>query len=467
MLTTSDRNEFAFEIIQLLKEEYNQNKSVLLGVYFHELQKYACSYYLCKNSKIIYEDKIIFPFINTNYVNNTPKLEFKTSPHARRISKIAKIISLLSQLIFTNKSIDLSDQLPINYQDMLLHFIYRYKISIVANQLLYIKNKNVEISIIRNTLNKLTKKLNINNPIFFIDNFISFIESSITEEKPHLKSKVFICTSTMSIRNRIMAANYQNQNIPVISIGHGFHSVYVYNEPFVGYGELSFCDHYITYGNNLDFSKNQFFKSLTKTPQIHFRGSKFIESLNNNHNLIVKNNSPLKILYIPTSFSGSHTYGPYRDMEDYLYYDWQNTIGESLGDEVTYKAYLTTEQSQIPTNFKNIERQNLKDIVNNFDIFVIDYLSTASAIVQATNKPILFFNIGLRNLSPDVEEVMKKRFQWVDINFNANLNLQIKDAYEKIKQNPTFENLYNQNYCINDTFKNDTSILLEVLNKLT
>ena len=72
MLNTKDRNDFSFDIIKLLNDTYAQTKSILIGVYFHELLKYACSYYLCKNSEIYYKDNIIFPFINSDYVKNNP-----------------------------------------------------------------------------------------------------------------------------------------------------------------------------------------------------------------------------------------------------------------------------------------------------------------------------------------------------------------------------------------------------------
>ena len=66
--------------------------------------------------------------------------------------------------------------------------------------------------------------------------------------------------------------------------------------------------------------------------------------------------------------------------------------------------------------------------MNKYDFYILDYVSTASALCVATDKPIIYFNLGQRNLFNEAEELLKKRAFWVDVDFDKDLSSQINRA---------------------------------------
>ena len=94
---------------------------------------------------------------------------------------------------------------------------------------------------------------------------------------------------------------------------------------------------------------------------------------------------------------------------------------------------------------------NVKIISDNFsysynqcDGYIFDHISTAFMIASATNKPIIYFNIGKRNLSIEAERIVKKRCFWIDIDPNNSneINIYSKRHYQvDIKQYENFEKL--------------------------
>ena len=69
-------DKFALEINKILREDYNLlSKKVgpysnLIGIFYHQIIIYTTNYYLIKNSKYEYDQKIAFPYLNTKYCNN-------------------------------------------------------------------------------------------------------------------------------------------------------------------------------------------------------------------------------------------------------------------------------------------------------------------------------------------------------------------------------------------------------------
>ena len=55
------------------------------------------------------------------------------------------------------------------------------------------------------------------------------------------------------------------------------------------------------------------------------------------------------------------------------------------------------------------------DIIDDVDVFVFDYISTAFCYAAATNKPIIYFNIGIQNIEKEAYEAIKKRALTFDV----------------------------------------------------
>ena len=59
---------------------------------------------------------------------------------------------------------------------------------------------------------------------------------------------------------------------------------------------------------------------------------------------------------------------------------------------------------------------------------MLDYYSTAASIALFTQKPVIFFDIGLRNLVPEYLELVRKRCHYVLIDWSQDISEQIVEA---------------------------------------
>ena len=66
-------------------------------------------------------------------------------------------------------------------------------------------------------------------------------------------------------------------------------------------------------------------------------------------------------------------------------------------------------------------------MLDDYDVFIFDYFSTPFSRAIATNKPIIYFDIGLRNLEKDVLDIIKKRVYYFKVDLNVNLKKQFNN----------------------------------------
>ena len=84
---------------------------------------------------------------------------------------------------------------------------------------------------------------------------------------------------------------------------------------------------------------------------------------------------------------------------------------------VYYHVFGSTKEELID-GVKNYVNGTIEDCYNKFDVFLIDTcMSTAFANIAATNKPIVYFDIGLDNLTPLGDEKIKLRCLYFKINY--------------------------------------------------
>ena len=87
--------------------------------------------------------------------------------------------------------------------------------------------------------------------------------------------------------------------------------------------------------------------------------------------------------------------------------------------------------------------QSFTECYEQCDAYIFDHISTAFMIAAATDKPIVYFNIGKRNLTSFAEKCVKKRCVWVDIN--------IQDA-DGVKEK--LQHVFNGDLCVDQITPN-------------
>lgn len=458
----------SLEIEKLIRSyiSYNDYTAIdIVGVFFHQIMIYASNFYIIKNSEKKYLKKVNFPFLNSEYILKLPKINFKTVTD-RKNNFFFKILKFVQFFFIFSNSIDLEDNAFFEKKKFVIKNIFKYKFNKSLNTKIFIENKTQQIQNLRILLEKIAIAIDIKDKDKenFIINFINYVNLYISKTPIVSKSNVLIVGSNANIISRINSAIYLSEGKKVISFSHGEHSPRVFDEPGVGYGELSYCSDYIDFGKKFDYSELEYARPIFKTAKTHYRNSKMIKNFYEKHKSVsdIDFNESSKALYIPTLFASNERYGPFRDIEDDLYQEWQNSI-MSTKYNITYKIHPKN-QLEIGSKYPNSERKNLKNIIHKYDIYLLDYISTALALCVATNKPIIYFNIGQRNLLKEAKKLLRKRVFWVDINLNKNLSGQVSKAIKDFNQiKKTFINHYTDKFSLSENNESDIHILDRIL----
>ena len=83
----------------------------------------------------------------------------------------------------------------------------------------------------------------------------------------------------------------------------------------------------------------------------------------------------------------------------------------------------------------------------------------------ATDKPIIYFNLGQRNLFNEAEELLKKRAFWVDVDFDKDLSSQINRAIKDFNsRKKNYINHYTEKYSLSKNTNTEIDALENILN---
>ena len=237
-------------------------------------------------------------------------------------------------------------------------------------------------------------------------------------EPPPARWDVLVTGSITDPFNRFLAARSRAAGKPVVEISHG-EAEGILDEPLFGYGERTYATHLLGYGpaGRTLPETAAYVRSLYDLPEYVESDSSVIRSLYR-PDVGVEATPPLdgvRAVYVPTSFSGPIRYGPFRDVPDALYLEWQNALFRELPDAVWKGHPKERNRSLIPATAAHTSRRPLHEYLETADVFIFDYVSTALVTVMATSKPVVFFDIGLRNPGPDAMRLLKQRCTYVAV----------------------------------------------------
>lgn len=255
----------------------------------------------------------------------------------------------------------------------------------------------------------------------------SWIFSFISRTKRSLpNASIYLSGSLTRPVSRVGAASYRSVGVPVVSIFHG-ETCGTMDEPMFGYGENAFADAVIGYGEDgcRIATSSKFSYSLFEDPvkYVPSTSEQISSTYQGQEPTAFDPNKRMTWMYVPTSFSGSARYGPFRDIHDVAYLQWQidllSTLREAVSGRVIWKPHRKGKSATLPGYLDSVDVVNdhtFEDILDMADVFVFDYISSAFSIAAATNKPIVYLDIGLRNLCSLAQEDVEKRCVYVRAN---------------------------------------------------
>ena len=88
----------------------------------------------------------------------------------------------------------------------------------------------------------------------------------------------------------------------------------------------------------------------------------------------------------------------------------------------------------------------LEKMMHKADVFVFDWVSTAFTLATATNKPIVYFDLGMRNITENAQRSIRERCIVISVN-----DLGMKGIYDQIMlEESNSKNASFYNFCTTD-----------------
>lgn len=419
----------------------------IIGVFFHEIMVYVTNFILLDEENGRHQAKLLFPFLNSEYVANPFPIKFSQT-ESTETSYLEKGLSVLSEIrdLFVTKKIKVlcSRSRPRQLLKLLLSTLL-ISPGFVTQEKLYLPKQEFQFSQLKMVLVECFKRINRMVSDIVVTNFIEYARF-LTGENEKLvvrQDEVLLCSTTTDIDYRIIASNILAGGGSVISVIHGLADIFRIDEPVMGYGDSSYCTHMILPGSN-KITTGQYNKSLhCKSARIYGCGSKEIKKIHQQKKKIVFGRKA-KGLYIANGMSApdNKRYGPFRDIPQYEYEAWQKELMQNKSDLIL-KGLDCIDYSSI-TNAEKLAfgfLENNPKFFTDYDYYVVDYMSTGLELAAATDKPILYFNLGIRNIAPEAVELYKQRVFWVDVDLENDLKKQLDLVFHVFfESNKTWRN---------------------------
>lgn len=457
----------------------------LLGVYFFDVLKLLTLSHLKKreiNNGIEPRNKILnrtletFPYIGYEDIKNGCDIDSKrfgkgltvTQSYQRRVfqsivnlqftmgRKASAKVSLLSPMIDSGCNLWLeSPHIKtnlINYSKSLFAFPQ------LEDQLINLKSLISEL--IENCKHLMPPKI-------LTDLLYKHVLADCSEGNPkiHIDGDVLLLKCGIELQNRMLAIAARVKGRAVINIMHG-EAFGVYDEPiFSELGEQMYSTAILGFGSKVLNNSHPYQYGIKN-------GLEYIESngvnvLKHYKHEISGINSKLpnvNFFYYPTTFSGtSYRYGPFRDTADSLYIKWQNVLLELFGNTLKIKLHPKEKFSEYYSLGGGEKiRGDFDELLSGIDVFVFDYISTAFNIACATNKPIIYFDLGIRRIHIEALDEIKIRTIYFSIKDGIPT---IDEVMEQLRYVPR-ENNYSKNYSLKNNAESRSKSLSDGIKKL-
>lgn len=233
-----------------------------------------------------------------------------------------------------------------------------------------------------------------------------------------------IVTSTLGkLEARTVALHAKSLGIPVMTIHHGG-AYQLHDDPFFSLNEELIPDSYVVYGRQYLETISCRSSNLSGLRQKLFsRSDSHIASLYNPNEKIdsIVSLNGMTAIYIANTMEGRR-YGPFRDVHPYIYLQWQEQLLAWLEKQTCLRPLVRLHpkrrsQRYDPAGYDILDG-DMKEVIDIADIFIIDYPTTSLSYVAATQKPVMFFDIGLRRLYSEVIENTKRRCLYAEVDMH-------------------------------------------------
>jgi len=467
-LSTYPKNQniigvYFFDILKLITNTHFKNKELQLGIE--------------PTNKFVHRKLDNWPYIG--YEDITQGIDLKTKNFGKIISIKPSITRRILQHMTNfqcnlgsrfSKTVSLTS-LRISNDENLLSFQppqLKRKLISAKKGWFSVPNLSSQLDLLRSIIIEVMETNNHPlSPVLISEILLCHINADCYEGSINFEftSDVVVLNSGVDLHNRMLGMAAINQGLPVINIQHG-EAYGIFDEPPFGeLGECIYSSAVLGYGDGALANQQTYKFGLDK--KIHYiksNSTKINKLFSNEFKGLDTNTKDINYFYFPTSLGGaSHRYGPYRDTSDSLYLSWQLCLINIFNGEVTIKSH-PKEKYLESYNFKKFKSETgtISELLQKIDVFIFDYVGTAFNEACATEKPIIYFDLGIRNIAPDVLKEIKKRTIYFDIENGLPTIDEIKDHlyFSEVK------NSYSKEYSLCGNDKSRIQSLSDGIDKL-
>jgi len=419
-----EANTSSLEIYHYLLEVFNEATNDygkygnVIGLFFHDLMVHFTGILIQRETTKYNVTNLPFPFVSKAYAlepftirdNNFAQLSKSSLSHTLRRVPVMSVAA--------------GEAIPFGHRRFpIARKIFSFVTSYQAFERAYLPRYSCQLALLETLIVELCRRYQIPKQKVILDNWKRYAAYHTMSDEPVIRNKSLIVGTRTITQNRKLAINYLQQDRPVIGFTHGEITNTIFDEPVFSYAELGMCSSLVDYGCRQ--SKRIASKPLVGPDAVLSRTSVTIRSLYRWNDAI---SGPelynSRILYIPTMYDGGYCYGPYRAFgADEVYEKWQSYLVSAVRG-VTIKVHP---KSRMPRFDAKIDSRRLEDAISEYDVLILDYYSTAASIAMFTDKPVIYFDIGLRNMTPKFLNLIRKRCHYRTIDWSSDVYEQISD----------------------------------------
>ena len=379
-------------------------------LFAHDLMIHFSGILLHRQAEREYLDKVNFPLVTKQYAQYPYRIDDTELEGFRRKTDLKMIIRELGL-----SKVAMGYAVPIERRR---EWLTSKLINLLGSQKPFVKaflpRRDVQIQALRDLIESLCKEFEIPEAQNVWDNWRRYLSKHTTAEQLVILEHSVILGTRNNIQNRKLASNFLQQDREVVALTHGEVANSVMDEPPFGYAERTLCSVLVDYG---DFDVNGDYNRPWIPPRgTIYRDGIVAKYVHSPHSTIKLPEAKSALgLYIPTINHGNTLYGPFHAYEDVKYCRWQVLLTQMI-EGLTYKVHPKTRAE--PIRGVSLEKRPLEACIRDYDYLVFDYFATGAMLGLVSDKPVIYCDIGLRNLDKDFVNDLKMRCEYVKIDLD-------------------------------------------------
>jgi hypothetical protein len=390
-------------------------------VFAHDLVIHFSSILIHRLACEYYTDNVDFPWLNKGYALSPCQMEAEVFqvPEQERSLRIH-----LRQLSLAN--IALGEALPFGFHhnrliSRCINLLGSYK----PFAKVFLPQRQRQFEALQELLISLCVTFEISGQEAVRYNWERYLLLHTTNKQDVLSEQGLILGTRNNLQNRKLAVNYLQQGKEVVAVTHGEVANAVMDEPPFGYSERTLCSTLVDYG---DFDEDGIYNTPWVLPRRKVsRTSISAQAVHRpTDQIVLPRQKQYRALYIPTTYAGNGLYGPFHAYEDVTYRRWQRALFNKL-PELTFKAHPKSRSA--PLKHVNLEERQLEECITEYDLLIFDYFATGAMLALVSDKPVIYCDIGLRQLHPKFLRDVKERCEYVKIDLDYSVGPQLEEAF--------------------------------------